>query len=158
MERRVCVHELLHLMADAIGQVFWAIQEGQAERMLAGGTDSSISCTGINVFSIMGALSTRKDIAYVSLDGRALPPSDRGEAEALRSTFGTDLEQLPVSVPRTMLSHSHAAAGALDTITALLALQHNLIPPTINCEELEPGYGLNLVRDEARPLCDVPPH
>lgn len=95
---------------------------------------------------------TSKDIAYVSLDGRALPSSDRGEAEALRSTFGTDLEQLPVSVPRTMLGHSHAAAGALDTITALLALQHNLIPPTINCEELEPSYGLNLVRDEARPL------
>jgi beta-ketoacyl-acyl-carrier-protein synthase II len=45
--------------ADAIGQAFWAIQEGQAERMLAGGTDSSISYTGINVFSIMGALSTR---------------------------------------------------------------------------------------------------
>src|SRR5260221_12214852 len=95
---------------------------------------------------------TSKDIAYVSLDGRALPSSDRGEAEALRATFGTDLEQLPVSVPRTMLGHSYAAAGALDTITALLALQHNLVPPTINCEELEPSYGLNLVRDEARPL------
>ena len=92
------------------------------------------------------------DIAYVSLDGRALPSSDRGEVEALRATFGTDFEQLPVSVPRTMLGHSLAAAGALDTITALLALQHGLIPPTVNCEELEPGYGLDLVRDEARPL------
>lgn len=93
-----------------------------------------------------------KDIAYISLDGRALPSSDRGEAEALRATFGTDLEYLPVSVPRTMLGHSHAAAGALDTITALLALQYGLIPPTINCEELVPDYGLNLVRGEARPL------
>ena len=92
-----------------------------------------------------------RDIAYVSLDGRALPPSDRGEAEALRATFGTDLDSLPVSVPRTMLGHSHAAAGALDTITALLALQHGLIPPTINCEELEPGYALDLVGGEARP-------
>jgi 3-oxoacyl-[acyl-carrier-protein] synthase II len=95
---------------------------------------------------------TTQDIAYFSLDGRAVPSSDRGEVEALRSTFGTDMQHLPVSVPRTMLGHSYAAAGVLDTITALLALQHGLIPPTINCEELDPSYGLNLVRDEARPL------
>jgi 3-oxoacyl-[acyl-carrier-protein] synthase II len=51
-----------------------------------------------------------------------------------------------------MLGHSYAAAGALDAITALLALQHGLIPPTINCEELDASYGLDLVRDSARPL------
>ena len=59
--------------ADAIGQAFWAIQEGQAERMLAGGTDSSISYTGINVFSIMGALSTRNEDPQ-----RASRPYDAG--------------------------------------------------------------------------------
>jgi 3-oxoacyl-(acyl-carrier-protein) synthase len=47
--------------ADAVGQAFWAIQEGRADRMLAGGTDSSISYAGISVFSVMGALSTRND-------------------------------------------------------------------------------------------------
>jgi 3-oxoacyl-[acyl-carrier-protein] synthase II len=51
-----------------------------------------------------------------------------------------------------MLGHSYAAAGALDAITALLALQHGMIPPTINCEELDPRYGLTLVQEEARPL------
>ena len=59
--------------AGAIGQAFWAIQEGQAERMLAGGTDSSISYTGINVFSIMGALSTRNEDPQ-----RASRPYDAG--------------------------------------------------------------------------------
>ena len=93
-----------------------------------------------------------EDIAYFSLDGRALPPFDASEYDALSRTFGSELERLPVSVPRTMLGHSYAAAGAIDTITTLLALQHNLIPPTINCEELDPRYKLNLVRDEARPL------
>jgi 3-oxoacyl-(acyl-carrier-protein) synthase len=95
---------------------------------------------------------TPTDIGYVSLDGRAVPASDAGEAEALRLTFGADLDRLPVSVPRTMTGHSYAAAGALDAITALLALQHGLIPPTINCEEPDPRYGLALVRDEARPF------
>ena len=51
-----------------------------------------------------------------------------------------------------MSGHSFAAAGALDTITALLAFQYGMIPPTINCEQLIPRYGLNLVQNEARPL------
>lgn len=45
--------------ADAIGQAFWTIQEGRADRMLAGGSDSAISPVGLNVFSVMRALSTR---------------------------------------------------------------------------------------------------
>lgn len=44
---------------DAIGQAYWAIQEGRADRMLAGGSDSAINATGVNVFSVMKALSTR---------------------------------------------------------------------------------------------------
>ena len=92
------------------------------------------------------------DIGYFAADGRAIPPSDQGEVEALRLAFGVDSEQLPVSVPRTMLGHSYAAAGAIDTITALLALRDSVIPPTINCDELNPDYALNLVRDEGHPL------
>jgi len=63
---------------------------------------------------------TPQDIGYISLDGRAIPSSDHGEAEALHLAFGEELARLPVSVPRTMLGHSYAAAGALDTIVALL--------------------------------------
>lgn len=93
-----------------------------------------------------------QDIAYISLDGRAIPSSDQGEAAALHLAFGSDLAHIPLSVPRTAIGHSYAAAGALDTILALLALKHNLAPPTINCEELDPAHQLQLVRDEAQPL------
>lgn len=92
------------------------------------------------------------DIGYFAADGRAIPPSDQGEVEALRLAFGADSERLPVSVPRTMLGHSYAAAGAIDTITALLALRDRVIPPTINCDEPNPTYALNLVRDKEHPL------
>jgi beta-ketoacyl-acyl-carrier-protein synthase II len=47
--------------ADAIGEAFWAIQDGYADRMLAGGSDSAISKLGIGVFSNIGALSTRNE-------------------------------------------------------------------------------------------------
>jgi 3-oxoacyl-(acyl-carrier-protein) synthase len=102
--------------------------------------------------ALQGSDLSPREIGYFSLDGRALPTSDEGEANALHIAFDDQLAQLPVSVPRTMLGHSYAAAGALDTITALLALQHSLIPPTINCEEPDPRYRLNLVRGEAQPL------
>ena len=93
-----------------------------------------------------------EDVSYFSLDGQALRESDAGEADALHRAFGAGLENLPVSVPRTMLGHGYAAAGVLDAIAALMALQHRVIPPTINCGELDPAYGLDMVQDEARPL------
>ncbi len=87
------------------------------------------------------------EIGYVSLDGRATPAWDRTEADALHQALGAEADRLPVSVPRTTIGHSYAAAGALDTITALLGLHHCLVPPTINCQEVDDGYGLNVVRD-----------
>jgi 3-oxoacyl-(acyl-carrier-protein) synthase len=90
------------------------------------------------------------EIGYFSLDGRALPIADRAEVDALQHTFGTQAEHIPVSVPRTMQGHSYAAAGAIDTIGALLALQDGFIPPTLHCTY--PIYNLNLVRNEARSL------
>lgn len=45
--------------ADAIGQAFWAIQEGRVDRMLGGGSDSAITFAGLDVFCVLGALSTR---------------------------------------------------------------------------------------------------
>jgi 3-oxoacyl-(acyl-carrier-protein) synthase len=91
-------------------------------------------------------------LGYVSLDGRALPLSDQGEADALHQVFGSTTNTIPVSVPRTTQGHSFAAAGAIDTITALLALQNRTVPPTINCENFNSDYDINLVRDKAQPL------
>lgn len=59
--------------ADAIGQAFWLIQEGRAERMLAGGTDAALSLGVQNVFCVMGALST----GYNADPQRASRPYDR---------------------------------------------------------------------------------
>ncbi len=59
--------------ADAIGQAYWGIQEGRADRMLAGGTDASISYGVLDVFCVMGALSTK----YNETPERASRPYDR---------------------------------------------------------------------------------
>jgi 3-oxoacyl-(acyl-carrier-protein) synthase len=92
-----------------------------------------------------------EEIGCVFLDGRASPTWDALETVALREVFGPEIERLPCSVPRTQFGHSIAAAGALDSICALLTLQKRCIPPTLNCEEPDmrtcpPG----LVRGEAQ--------
>ncbi|GER88695.1 3-oxoacyl-[acyl-carrier-protein] synthase 2 [Dictyobacter vulcani] len=60
--------------ADAIGQAFWHIQEGQADLMLAGGTDAAVSYAVMDVFCVMGALSTK----YNETPTRASRPYDLG--------------------------------------------------------------------------------
>lgn len=92
------------------------------------------------------------DVGYFSLDGRATRNADEAEADALNRAFGLDLDRLLVSVPRAMHGHSFAAAGAIDTITALLSLRYGMIPPTINCEQPDPRYRLRPVREAGRPL------
>ncbi len=93
-----------------------------------------------------------EQVAYISADGRAIPSSDQGEVNALKLVFGDHLTNIPASVPRTMIGHSYAAAGAIDTITALLALRRRKIPPTINCEDFDSSYAFNLIREKAHPL------
>jgi len=137
--------------ATIYGEIVGYGQSNDAHGHMATSSNGSQYARAIHTALEADELSPH-EIGYVSLDGRALPTSDQSEAEALLLAFGTHAAKLAVSVPRTMHGHSYAAAGALDTITALLALEHTLIPPTIHCEELDPRYGLNMVRKEAQPL------
>jgi 3-oxoacyl-(acyl-carrier-protein) synthase len=133
------------------GEIVGSAQTNDAHGLVAPSASGAQYARAIQLAMQAGNVRP-EDIAYFSLDGRAQAASDQGEAEALHMVFGSDLERLSVTVPRTMLGHSYAAAGTLDAITALLALKHGLIPPTINCEEPDPRYGLNLVQREARTL------
>jgi 3-oxoacyl-(acyl-carrier-protein) synthase len=137
--------------APIYGEIVGYGQTNDAHGLLAPSADGTYYARALCQALHEGEIAA-DDLAYISLDGRAIITSDQGEVHGLRQAFGTQLAQLPVSVPRTMLGHSYAAAGGLDTITALLALKHRLIPPTINCEQLDPRYGLDMVRDETRPL------
>lgn len=137
--------------ARIYGEVVGYGQSNDANGLAAPSADGTHYARALRL-ALTEARISPTEIAYVSLDGRAISSSDMGEARALQQTFGVDLACIPVSVPRTMIGHSYAAAGAIDAITALLALQHKVIPPTINCEEPDPRYALDLVRDTARPL------
>jgi len=92
-----------------------------------------------------------KDIDYISLDGAATIEGDISEVDAIKEVFGELAKEIPVSAPKTMFGNLLGASGAVDVITTVLAMEHELIPPTLNLKNIDPKCaGLNFVRDKAR--------
>ena len=89
-----------------------------------------------------------EDIDYISLDGMADDVWDHGEAAAIKMVFGERAGDVPVSCPKSMFGNLLGASGALDVIIALLAMEHSLIPPTLNLRDPDPAW-LNYVKDKA---------
>jgi 3-oxoacyl-[acyl-carrier-protein] synthase II len=93
------------------------------------------------------------EIDYISLDGLAVDIWDNSEIQAIKSVFGSRAKDIPVSCPKSMFGNLLGASGAVDLITTILAIEHNLIPATLNLEE--PALsGLNYVTAKAR-LCEI---
>jgi 3-oxoacyl-(acyl-carrier-protein) synthase len=93
-----------------------------------------------------------QDIDYISLDGAATLEGDVSEVAAIKEVFGGRAAHLPVSAPKTMFGNLLGASGAVDIIVTLLAMEHGLIPPTLNLKNIDSRCaGLDYVVDKARP-------
>lgn len=89
------------------------------------------------------------EIDYISLDGLALDIWDDTEIKALEDVFGSALKDIPLSCPKSMFGNLLGASGAVDLIITILAMEHNLVPVTLNLEE-PARNGLNYVTGKAR--------
>lgn len=74
-------------------------------------------------------------IDYISLDGLAVDIWDNSEIAAIKSVFAGRSKDIPVSCPKSMFGNLLGASGAVDMITTILAMEHSLIPPTLNLDE-----------------------
>ncbi|HTW08591.1 MAG TPA: beta-ketoacyl-ACP synthase II [Acidimicrobiales bacterium] len=89
------------------------------------------------------------DIDYVNAHGTSTPPNDKVETLALKRVFG---DQVPlVSSTKSMTGHTLGAAGALESVFSILALQNSVAPPTINLDNPDPACDLDYVAQVARP-------
>ena len=217
----------------SIGDAFRMIQRGDADAVIAGGTESTICPLGMGGFAVMKALSTRNDdpqaasrpfdknrdgfvmgegagivvleeyesaklrgariygevagygstgdayhltapapggegaarcmrmalktagvnpeeVDYINAHGTSTPFNDLYETLAIKSVFGEHTKQLMVSSTKSMTGHLLGAAGGVEAIFTLLAMERGVVPPTINYTEPDPECDLDYVPNVAR--------
>jgi 3-oxoacyl-[acyl-carrier-protein] synthase II len=106
------------------------------------------------VRALRDANLTPTDIHYINAHGTATKFNDSSETKAIKQVFGERAYQVPVSSIKAMLGHSMGASGALEFIATILAVERNLIPPTINYEETDPECDLDYVTAGSRPIAE----
>jgi 3-oxoacyl-[acyl-carrier-protein] synthase II len=92
------------------------------------------------------------DVNYLNAHGTSTPLGDVGEVEAIRHAFGSHAEQLAVSSTKSMTGHLLGAAGAVEAIYTIKAIQDQIAPPTINIDEPDEGCDLDFVPFKAREM------
>ncbi|MCR4760054.1 MAG: beta-ketoacyl-ACP synthase II [Oscillospiraceae bacterium] len=86
---------------------------------------------------------------YLNAHGTSTPLNDKTETKAIKNAFGADAYKIHVSSTKSMTGHLLGAAGAIEAIAAIKALQNNLVPPTINYKEPDPECDLNITPNTA---------
>ncbi|MCC8198915.1 MAG: beta-ketoacyl-ACP synthase II [Tannerellaceae bacterium] len=76
-----------------------------------------------------------EEIDYINVHGTSTPVGDPSEVKAIKEVFGEHAYNLNISSTKSMTGHLLGAAGALETIACVMAIQEGIIPPTINHEE-----------------------
>ncbi|MEO8049128.1 MAG: beta-ketoacyl-[acyl-carrier-protein] synthase family protein [Acidobacteriota bacterium] len=89
-------------------------------------------------------------IGYINVHGTGTLANDVTEAQAIREVFGARADKLPVSSTKSMHGHALGAAGALEAVATLMALDDEVIPPTANFTEPDPACALDVVPNTAR--------
>jgi 3-oxoacyl-(acyl-carrier-protein) synthase len=84
------------------------------------------------------------DIDYINVHGTSTPVGDISETKAIVDLFGEHAYKLNISSTKSMTGHLLGAAGAIETIASILAVQNDIVPPTINHFTDDPEIDNNL--------------
>jgi len=91
-------------------------------------------------------------VDYINAHGTSTPHGDKVETIAIKRCFGEFARKVAVSSTKSMTGHLLGAAGGLEAGIAILAVHHQLAPPTINLDCADPECDLDYVANKARPL------
>ena len=91
-----------------------------------------IGATNVMRLAIEDANMTPEGVDYVNVHGTSTPLGDIAEIKAIQNVFGDHAKNLNISSTKSMTGHLLGAAGAVETIAAILSVKNNIVPPTIN--------------------------
>jgi 3-oxoacyl-[acyl-carrier-protein] synthase II len=89
-------------------------------------------------------------VEYINAHGTSTPYNDKFETAAIKKTFGEHADKLAVSSTKSMTGHLLGAAGGIEAVFSILAIDRNRIPPTINYVNPDPDCDLDYVPNEPR--------
>ena len=90
------------------------------------------------------------DINYINAHGTSTPFNDRNESVAIRNLFGAHADDLQIGSTKSMTGHLLGAAGGIEAIATVKAVQEQFAPPTINYERPDPDCDLNYIPNIAQ--------
>ncbi|XP_023932238.1 3-oxoacyl-[acyl-carrier-protein] synthase, mitochondrial isoform X2 [Lingula anatina] len=102
------------------------------------------SCMGN---AIKNAYLTPKDVTYINAHATSTPLGDAVEARAISELFGPECQHLSVSSSKGAIGHLLGAAGSVEAILTILAINKGILPPTLNLEDPEPVGTFNHIRE-----------
>ncbi|MFL2915770.1 MAG: beta-ketoacyl-ACP synthase II [Nitrospinia bacterium] len=134
--------------AKIYGEVIGYGLNGDAYHITATAPNGEGASRCLNL-ALNNAKVNKEDVDYINAHGTSTG-ADATETEAIKSTFGNHAYKLAVSSTKSMTGHLLGAAGGVEAIFTLLAMQKGLIPPTINYTNPDPECDLDYVPNVAR--------
>ena len=89
-------------------------------------------------------------VDYINAHGTSTQANDSNETAAIKSALGERAYRIPVSSTKSMTGHLLGGSGGIEAVASVLAITHNLVPPTINYSNPDPACDLDVVPNEAR--------
>jgi 3-oxoacyl-[acyl-carrier-protein] synthase II len=95
-----------------------------------------------------------EEVDYINVHGTSTPLGDLSEAKAIQEVFGDHAYKLNISSTKSMTGHLLGAAGAIESVAAILSIQNNMVPPTINHftddESFDPNLNFTFNKAQSR--------
>jgi 3-oxoacyl-[acyl-carrier-protein] synthase II len=91
---------------------------------------------------------------YINAHGTSTPLNDKAETLAIKKAFGEIAYKIPISSTKSMVGHMLGAAGGVEAIAAIKAIETGIVPPTANYKEPDPDCDLDYVPNTSRE-CDI---
>ena len=150
----VVLEELEHARkrgANIMGEIVGYGMSGDAYHIAAPSPDGEGAARAMRA-ALRSACISSGMIDYINAHGTSTPLNDKLETTAVKTVFEQHARKLAISSTKSHMGHLLGAAGGVEAIATLLAIQHNVAPPTINYEEPDPECDLDYVPNVAREM------